>query len=119
MSVLPYKRGDLEPASILTLYNADGSVLDLTNALSAKLIAKQVISSSTPATINASLSFVDRANGKVKYTPASPDHDTVGVFNFETQVIWPGSPTRPQTVPNGGNSANIYDTLLITQDLGD
>lgn len=117
MSVLTYKRGDLAPDTILTLYNADNTVVDLTGASSVKLIAKQIITGSIPATINRSLSIVDAANGKVKFTPVSGDTTTVGAYNFESQVTWADG--RPQTFPNGGDSTNIYDTMNIVQDLGD
>ena len=100
-------KDDLEPNYIATLYNADGSVVDLTNATSVTLIVKQVGGVKYFKTAGA---FVDRVNGKVSYTWASGNTDTVGTFQMTWEVIWPTG--RPETFPSNGT-----DTLIVSASL--
>lgn len=103
MGTLQMKKDDLEPKYIATLRNADGTVVDLTNATSVSLIVKQ---QGGTKNFKSAGSFEDRINGVVSYTWASGNSDTVGTFQMEWEVIWPTS--RPETFPSAG-----YDTLII------
>lgn len=105
MGTLSLKKDDLEPKFIATLRNADGTPVDLTNATSVSLIVKQ---QGGTKYFKASGSFVDKANGVVSYTWASGNTDTVGTFQMEWEVLWPGLPARPETFPSTG-----YDMLVV------
>lgn len=106
---LSYKRGDLEPSWRTQCVNADGTVPDLTSALSAKVIAKRVTGTTT---ISRSMSFYDRANGWVEWDPTATDTDVVGTYDLEVQITW--TVGRWETFPD-----TTFATLTIYQDLGD
>jgi hypothetical protein len=102
------KSGDLEPSYIATLFNADGSVIDLTNATSVSLVVKATVGTFS---FKAAAVFLNRAAGQVKYVWATGDTGTVGIHNHEFEIIWPTG--RPQTVPN-----DSYVPFVVVQDLG-
>lgn len=110
MSVLTFKKGDLEPTFIATLYKEDGvTPIDLTSASSVKFIAVPVGGGTT---INRAMSFVSRAAGTVSWAPTAGDTGTVGAYNFEIQVTW--STGRWQTIPN-----DSFGSMVIVQDIAD
>lgn len=103
MGTLNMKKDDLEPKFIATLYNADGTVVDLTSASSVSLIVKQQGGAKYFKSAGA---FENRSGGIVSYTWASGNTDTVGNFQMEWEVIWPTA--RPETFPSNG-----YDSLVV------
>ncbi len=100
------KQHDLEPP--LRLVVLDGTApVDLTNAVDVVLIVGGIIDR---APMEADPDQTTN-RGHVKYDWQSGDTDTIGEFNFEIEVMWPGD--RPQTFP-----VKSYAVLVVEDDLG-
>jgi hypothetical protein len=106
------KQHDLLPDMVLTLLDNDEAV-DLTDALSARLMMRNVVAG---LVVDAPVAILDQtveANvGKVRYSWAAGDTDLNGVFNSEVEVLWPDD--KPQTFPGGG-----YFQVKVVNDLDD
>ncbi len=107
MAVLPYTAGDSEPGYTFTIYNRDGSVLDLTDATAVEFRAKLTTGSTT---ITRAGSFTDRVNGKATITWTTTDLATVGIYNVQIRVTW--ATGRWSSHPN-----NTYDVLVIQREV--
>jgi hypothetical protein len=109
------KQHDLEPPLIVTCLDG-GAAVDLTTAVSARLLLRNLTAG---LKVNAFCTILDQsvpANlGKVKYIWQGTDTDTVGVFNGEIEIIWPGN--RPQTFPAA--KAAKYFKVNVHNDLTD
>lgn len=102
------KQHDLEPP--LRLVVLDGvKAVDLTNAQDAYLIIEGIVDREL-MTIDPDQT-VDGNRGHVSYAWQAGDTDTIGEFNFEIEVMWPGD--RPQTFP-----VKSYAVLSVEDDLG-
>jgi hypothetical protein len=109
------KQHDTRPLRSLYLTETDPAdasltrAVDLTNASSAKLLAKLA----SPATSWSSvLAFSSpRTSGVVVYTPVAGDTAVIGQFQAEVEITW--SDGGVETYPNDG-----YITLNIVADLG-
>jgi hypothetical protein len=105
------KQHDLEPSLEVQLLSGTDPV-DLSQAAAVALF---VYSRRTGLKVSGSMTIADQtvtANlGVVTYAWRSGDTDTVGVFNAEIQVTWPGD--KPQTFP-----AHQYFTVDVQKDLG-
>jgi hypothetical protein len=97
MSTFRIKRGDLLPEIEGTCEDDDGPV-DLTNATSVRFLMG--VNGSSTNKVAAAATFVSKPDGTVKYTWAGTDTDTVGPYDGEFEVTWPGS--KPETFPNRG-----------------
>lgn len=107
MSVLTYTAGDSEPSFEFTIYDRDGSPLDLTAATAVEFRAKLT----TGATlVTRSCVFTDRANGKAKATWATTDLATIGIYNVQVRVTWASG--RWSSHPN-----DTYDALVIQREV--
>jgi hypothetical protein len=104
------KKGDLLPAIVATLKDANGPV-DLTGT-TVKFILRKVGATATKVNATAAIDG-DQVNnkGKVSYTWVGTDTDTAGVYEAEWQATFTGS--KPMTFPNDG-----YNVIRITDDLG-
>jgi hypothetical protein len=105
------KRGDLEPALVLTVEDVAG-VADLRNVVSWRILGKQrglLVVDGAP-----DLAVVDAINeSKAVLTRAWQGTETVvvGDMYIEVEAMWPGS--RRQTFP-----ASSYEMVRIVADLG-
>lgn len=103
------KRHDVRPALRLTLLD-DELPVDLTNAGTARLLMSNLagIKVDQPVTV------LDQtaSTGQVEYTWQDGDTDTVGTYNAEIEVTWPGG--AKQTFPSNG-----YFRVRVTKDLND
>lgn len=110
--VFSIKQHDLLPEMVITLLDNDAAV-DLTNAVSARLLMRNLVAG---LKVDAPVSILDQSvtanKGRVVYTWTGTDTDTVGVFKAEVEVIWPGP--KPQTFP--GDS---YFQIKVVNDLTD
>lgn len=104
------KHYDLYPIFRLVLLDGTDPV-DLTLATEARLLLS---SRNTGLKVNASMTITDQTDpdniGLVTYAWQIGDTDTVGSFNGEIQVLWPGQ--IPQTFPASG-----YFNVIIGKDL--
>lgn len=84
--------------------------VDLTNAVSAKLIVS--IDPSVMPRFTSALAFTGlRTSGQVTWTPISTDTAVSGKFLVEIQVTWASG--EPETFPN-----DSYGSMVIVPDLG-
>lgn len=105
--VLTYTAGDSEPSFEVQVLDRNGQPLDLTSAVSVEFRAKLT----TGATlITRSGSFTDRANGRVKFTWATTDLETVGIYSIQVRVTW--ATGRWSSHPN-----NTYDALVLQREV--
>ncbi len=105
--VLTYTAGDSEPSFTATVYNRDGSVLDLTSATGVEFRAKLTTGNTT---ITRSGTITSPTNGTVRFTWATTDLATVGIYNLQVRVTW--STGRWSSHPN-----NTYDALVIIREV--
>lgn len=109
------KQHDLLPALVVTLLDDDVAV-DLTTADSARLLMRNLAAG---LKVNAFMTILDQTDadnlGKVSYDWQGLDTDTVGTFNAEVEIIWPGD--RPQTFPAAKTLK--YFKVVIQNDLTD
>ncbi len=95
------KKNDLLPPLDAFLKDADGNVVDLTDATEVNFIM-QAQDSDTPKINtkgNTPAQIVNPTNGQVRYSWIGTDTDTVGSYYGEFEVDW--SP-KLQTFPNTG-----------------
>lgn len=116
--IIPMKQHDLLPALSLRLVDDNNpNGVDLTLATEARLLVADSLSGTLK--INQVMTIAAQtvpANlGVVGYGWTGADTDTVGDFDVEVQVTWPGP--KPQTWPDPA-SAPFYVILRITKDLG-
>lgn len=111
------KRHDTLPLRTISLTqtnpaNANAVIpVDLTNASSAKLIAK--IPAVGGDSFISTLAFGSpRTGGTVIYTPVAGDTDSSGDYQAEIEITW-ATPAGIETFPNDG-----YFTIHIKDDLG-
>lgn len=107
MAAFEIKKGDRLPAIESTLTDAAGAAIDLTNATA--VFAFRLNSGGAVKTGAATVT--DAAAGKVKYSWAAGDTDTVGVYAAEWRLTFTGG--VEMTVPSSGF---LYFT--ISDDLG-
>lgn len=100
------KQGDTAPAIVETLYNADGTVIDLTGALE---VALHVFKLDRTVIVDG-IGSVDDVDGVVTYQWVTGDTDEAGGFLREWQVTL--SDGRIITVPNDRDG---YDTIITRQ----
>lgn len=111
------KQHDTLPVRIISLIQtnpAGGSPatipVDLTNASSAKLVAKVAPGGDSFVSV---LAFGSpRTGGTVIYTPVVGDTDNSGDYQAEVEITW-GTPAGVETFPN-----DSYFTIHIKADLG-
>lgn len=101
------KRNDLLPVLKGIAKDADGVIVDLTNAASIEFHMTPM--GSTTPKINTTASFGVRSAGEMLYTWAGDDTDTAGQFYAEWEVTWLG---QTETFPNGE-----HIVVVITGDL--
>ena len=104
----PIKRGDLLPTLVVTLLDGTTPV-DLTAATSARFLMRSL---KTGLKVDGTVTVLDQttSTGKVEYEWADGDTDTVGVYQAEIEVLWPGN--KPQTFPaNGYFSVKVVEQL--------
>jgi hypothetical protein len=87
----------------------DNGVVDLTNATSVRFMMG--LEGSTTNKVAAAATFVSRPAGTVQYAWTGTDTDTVGDYDGEFEVTWPGS--KPETFPNRG-----FIKISVYQDRG-
>lgn len=104
------KADDLKEDIVITLYDADGAVVDLTNSTSIAFKMGKPGGLSALKVDAAAAVEGSATNGQVRYSWQAADKDTPGLFVAEVQVTWSGGET--QTFPDNG-----YFTILITRDL--
>lgn len=109
------KQHDLLPSLVVTLLDDDTAV-DLTTAISARFLMRSL---ATGLKVSALMSVLDQTDadnlGKVSYDWQALDTDTVGTYNAEVEIIWPGD--RPQTFPAAKTLK--YFKVVIQNDLTD
>lgn len=90
--------GDLEPAMQVPVV-VNGAAVDLSTATSVQLRwqAPDGIVTLLPLTV------IDAVNGITKHTWSAGETDKVGTHRGQVVVTWPGTPARPQTLPNDYN----------------
>ncbi len=104
------KEGDLLPIFDDTLYDTDGSALDLTTATGVQLVYQRA-GDSTATTKTAAIDGA--ATGEVSYSWTSGDTDTAGDYTFEWLVTFTGG--KPRRFPSTGHgSFKINRKLPIT-----
>lgn len=106
--VFTVKRNDREPPLNAALKNLDDSNVNLTGATVKFLMTLQ--GGSTPK-VNAAATIVDALLGQVRYSWGATDLDTVGKYNGEFEVTFPGG--NKQTFPS-----HEYITVRVVADLG-
>lgn len=109
------KQHDRLPALIVTCLDGTDAV-DLTAAVSARLLMRNL---SAGLKVNAAVTILDQTDpdniGKVRYSWVALDTDTVGSFNAEIEVTWPGG--QLQTFPAA--KAQKYFKVTVLNDLDD
>lgn len=103
------KRNDRLPELEVICKDADGNVVDLTAADSAKFLMKAT-NGSTPK-VDAAATITSPSAGRIKYSWAASDTDTAGTYNGEFEVSFPGP--KLETFPN-----SEYIAITIVADLG-
>ncbi len=108
------KRGDLLPVIQATLRQENDKgemvVIDLRTAISVTFVMRNMDTNQLKT--RAVADIVDAINGVVRYHWAVVDTNTVGHYRCEWEILWPGTPNKPQTVPT-----DSYNTIDILQDL--
>ncbi len=107
MADFQIKRNDLEPSIYGTLYNADGTLVNLTGKTVTFVMRNR---GGASAKVNAAATIVSASGGEVRYDWTGTDTDTSGSYLAEWQTTSSG---RSQTYPNAG-----YITIDIIDDLG-
>lgn len=103
------KQYDLLP--VLRLELLDGTTpVDLTLASEVRLFLKNRVAGLKVDAVMTKLTQTGDTLGQVEYEWQDGDTDSLGTFQMEVQVLWPGS--LPQTFPPKG-----YNTLIINRDL--
>lgn len=111
MADFTFKRNDRLPKLRATLQQGSPATpIDLTTAVSVKLILKDSTNMAGAAKVNAACTLVTPSSGIVEYAWAAGDTDTSGTYNGEFEITWSTGIT--ETVPNTG-----YFTVTIVDDL--
>lgn len=103
------KKGDVLPVLRMTLKDSDGVALDLTS-VSAVTFRMRGRGAAAPKVSAAGAVVAPATSGVVEYAWQAADVDTVGVYDAEWALTYPGG---GQTVPTAG-----YVTVIIEQSLG-
>lgn len=101
------KQNDLSPSILVTLYDGDGVVQDITGNLGVRFHMRDAAGTTK---IDAAMTVVSAGDGQVRYDWVSGDTDTVGVYQAEVEVTYADS--KPETFPNFG-----YITVTIDDDI--
>lgn len=110
MADFEIKRFDRLPAFRVQLQNeADGSIVDLTNATGAKFIMTTAVGAAT-AIAAAAVMEAPLTQGIVRYDWSATDTIVVGQFLGEVEITWTGG--KKQTFPTSS-----YVTIAILADL--
>ena len=88
--------GDTLPVLNATLLNDSGTAVNLTNASSVRFHMRKI--GSNKPTVVASATFVDKPNGKVRYTWVTGNTAKAGLYDAEFQVTYVGGTI--ETYPN-------------------
>lgn len=107
MADFTMKAHDQLPSIQASLLNGDSPV-DLTTAVSVKFI--MAASPSGTVKVNSTAVIVDAPNGIVRYDWITADTNTVGNYQGEWQVTWPGA--KQQSFPT-----TSYHSIAILADL--
>lgn len=107
MATAYIKQHDLLPVLKGVAKDADGRIVDLTNAASIEFHMTPV--GSTTPKINTAATFGVRADGEMLYVWAGTDTDTAGDFYAEWEITWLG---QTETFPNGE-----HITVVVKEDL--
>lgn len=105
------KRGDLEPALVLTVEDADG-LADLDLVLSWRILGKLrgvLVVDDAPDTVE--VDPLNDALATLTRAWVAGETDTVGDMQVEVEATWPGD--RKQTFPSVG-----YSVVRFSADLG-
>lgn len=106
---LEVKRHDTEPAVLLTVKNADGSLFDFSGYTALQFHMRPTEDDhDCPTKVNATATTP--AAGQLLYTWSAGDTDTMGKFDGEFQGLTSGGKKR--TFPRKG-----FLTIIITADL--
>ena len=102
---LNWKKGDRHPPLDVVLRDQNG-VVDLTSASAVEFIMQD---SSGTNVVDGECTILDAASGRVRYSWAEGDTDTVGSFKAEWVVTWDDG--LETTFPDDG-----FVTIRITKD---
>lgn len=103
------KAGDLKTDIIVICKTSAGVVVNLTTAVSVKLLMG--IPGGDSLKVDAAATISDAAAGEVTYSWVAANVDTEGRYVAEIEVTWAAS--EPSTYPGSG-----YIDILITRQLG-
>jgi hypothetical protein len=109
-SVFNIKQDDLLPVFRVQLLDGTNPV-DLTSATAVRLMLSNRAQGLKVDALMTPLAQEGDTLGMVEYEWQEGDTDTIGSFNGEIQVLWPGQ--LPQTFPAKG-----YFRVLVNRDLG-
>jgi hypothetical protein len=88
MARLELVRGDYGYDLIISILDARGDAVDLTNAVAQ---FKVKLPGASGLQVDAAMSIDDAANGLTSYTVQSADFDTIGRYQAEVQITWSGN----------------------------
>ena len=108
MSTFFIKQHDTLPEIAVTLLRPSGAPVDLTAAVSARLLFR-LHGGGTPVARVATIE-APRTSGRLRYAWVDEDTEAAGVYDLEWEVTW--SLGRLQTFPNAS-----YDALIVTADI--
>lgn len=104
------KQDSTMPRLETVLLDGDGQPLDLTNATSVTLRMRLCAHPRTLKLANATAGFTASATGEVWYQWVAGDTDTVGKYDIQWTVTYPGGGV--EKVPSKG-----FDQVEVTSDL--
>lgn len=104
-------RNDLLPDLAITCKYADGTAVDLSTATSPEFHMRTAGDASASLKVDGTATVTDGTGGKIAYSWALGDTDTVGIYDAEFEVQIGG---RRLTFPNGEQSLQV----VIKGDLG-
>jgi hypothetical protein len=115
--IIPMKRNDLLPDLRVRLCDTNNPTgVDLTLATEVRVLAY----GHGAVKIDQEMTVADQEDpallGVVSYQWQAEDTDTIGDYDLEFQVMWPGD--RPQTWPVAESVAASYLVLRVLKDLG-
>lgn len=107
------KQNDRRPLFIVALRDNFGesteAAVDLTTA-SAAVFNLRLHGGTAVKISRGACTISDAVNGEVTYTWGTADTNTVGTYDAEVEVVWPGG--KAETFPN-----NTYWTVNIVDDI--
>lgn len=98
------KRNDLSPSILVTLYDGDGVVQDITGNNGVRFHMRDADGT---VVIDAAMTVVSASGGQVRYDWVSGDTDTAGSYEAEVEVTY--ADNKPETFPNSGYIAIQMD----------